>query len=140
MPDARLQRSYTRPVAAKLGIKPGEAVLALNPPADYPRLLGPLPEGVRFLAKAAKEGTSFVHLFAASLAELDRDLPRAREAMTRDGTLWVSWYKKAAKMETDLTEDLVRSRALATDLVDVKICAVSELWSGLKLVIRKHLR
>jgi hypothetical protein len=77
-------------------------------PADYKQLLGPLPEGVRFLAKAAKDGTSFVHLFAASSAGLDRDLPRARAAMTRDGMLWVSWYKKAAKIETDVTEDLVR--------------------------------
>jgi hypothetical protein len=60
--------------------------------------------------------------------------------MTVDGALWVSWYKKSAKIPTDVTEDLIRNRALKTDLVDVKVCAVSDVWSGLKLVVRKHLR
>ena len=60
--------------------------------------------------------------------------------MTADGALWVSWYKKAAKIETDVTENIIRARALKTDLVDVKVCAVTDIWSGLKLVVRKHLR
>ena len=72
----------------------------------------------------------------ASLAELDKQLPKARKAMTIDGSIWVSWYKKAAKIPTDVTEDLIRNRALKTDLVDVKVCAVDAVWSGLKLVIR----
>jgi hypothetical protein len=127
-------------VAAKLGIRPGEAILALNPPADYAKLLAPLPEGVSFMAGAPEKGACFVHLFATSLAELDRGLPAARRALAKDGSLWLSWYKGSAKIPTDVTEDAIRSRALATDLVDVKVCAVSELWSGLKLVIRKHLR
>ena len=60
--------------------------------------------------------------------------------MTQDGALRVSWYKKSAKIPTDVTEDQIRARALKTDLVDVKVCAVSDIWSGLKLVVRKHLR
>lgn len=74
------------------------------------------------------------------LAGLDKQLPLARKAMKPDGMLWVSWYKKAAKIPTDVTEDLIRARALKTDLVDVKVCAVSDVWSGLKLMVRKHLR
>ena len=81
-----------------------------------------------------------MHLFVTSLAELDKQLPLARKAMKQDGMLWVSWYKKAAKIPTDVTEDLIRNRALKTDLVDVKVCAVSDVWSGLKLMVRKHLR
>jgi hypothetical protein len=138
MADARLR--YPRPVAAKLGIRPGETILAINAPDDYPALLGPLPEGVRVAARATKATAPFVHLFVTSLAELDTFLPRARAAMTVDGMIWVSWYKMAARVPTDVSETLVRERALATDLVDVNICAVSDLWSGLKLVIRKHLR
>ena len=76
----------------------------------------------------------------AIAAEFERDWPKARAAMTIDGALWVSWYKKSAKIPTDVTEDVIRHRALKTDLVDVKVCAVSDVWSGLKLVVRKHLR
>jgi hypothetical protein len=81
-----------------------------------------------------------VHLFAITLAELQEQLPRARSAMKNDGALWVSWYKKSAKIPTDVTEDAIRDRALRTDLVDVKVCAVSDEWSGLKLVVRRNLR
>ena len=139
MPEARSRSAHGRPLAAKLGIRRGETILAINAPQDYEALLGALPEGVTFRTEPMRDA-AFVHLFVATLADLDALLPRARAAMTRDGTLWVSWLKKAAKVQTDVTEGLVRERALATDLVDVKICAVSELWSGLKLVIRKHLR
>jgi hypothetical protein len=133
-------RSYTTTLAQKLGLKDGMAILAINPPEHYLEMLAPLPDGVSLTNKPVKGAAPFVHLFASSVAELDRQLPVARAAMASDGALWVSWYKKAAKIPTDLTENLVRERALATDLVDVKICAVSEIWSGLKLVIRKHLR
>ena len=81
-----------------------------------------------------------VHLFVPSILALEKLLPHARRAMTTDGAIWVSWYKKAAKIETDVTEDAIRARALKTDLVDVKVCAVTDIWSGLKLVVRKHLR
>ena len=116
------------PLAKKLGIKDDSRVLAMNAPDDYA------------FANAAKGPVDIVHLFVTSLAELDKQLPKARKAMKTDGALWVSWYKKAAKIPTDVTEDLIRDRALKTDLVDVKVCAVDEKWSGLKLVVRKALR
>ena len=128
------------PLAKKLGIKPGTKVLALNAPRDYRDLLSPLPDGVAIAAKPNKAGADIVHLFVTSVAEYERDLPKARAAMAIDGAIWVSWHKKSAKIPTDVTEDIVRNRALKTDLVDVKVCAVSDVWSGLKLVVRKHLR
>jgi hypothetical protein len=124
-------------LAAKLGIVDGIALYAIAPPKDYAALLE-IP--ARFATRPPKDGADFVHLFVTSLAELDKQLPLARKAMKPDGMLWVSWYKKAAKIPTDVTEDLIRARALKTDLVDVKVCAVSDIWSGLKLVVRKHLR
>jgi hypothetical protein len=128
------------PLVKKLGIKPGMKLLAINAPKDYRALLAPLPDDVAISAKPGKSGSDIVHLFVTSAAEYERDLPKARAAMTIDGAVWVSWYKKSAKIPTDVTEDIVRNRALQTDLVDVKVCAVSDVWSGLKLVVRKHLR
>ena len=81
-----------------------------------------------------------VHLFAESAAAFELALPEARRALKPDGMIWVSWYKQAAKIPTDLSENAIRAHALATDLVDVKVCAVSDIWSGLKLVVRKPLR
>jgi hypothetical protein len=128
------------PLAKKLGIKSGSIVFTIAAPRDYRSWLAPIPENVTFVAKPAKAGCDFVHLFAISLAELKRELPDARAAMKPDGALWVSWTKKAARIPTDVTEDEIRRIALATDLVDVKVCAVTDIWSGLKLVVRKHLR
>jgi hypothetical protein len=128
------------PLAKKLGIKPDARLLAVNAPKNYRALLEPLPEGVKIAAKPSKDGADIVHVFATSLAEFQRELPKARAAMKIDGAIWVSWHKKSAKIPTDVTEDEIRSRALKTDLVDVKVCAVSEEWSGLKLVVRKCLR
>ncbi|MBI3678226.1 MAG: DUF3052 domain-containing protein [Proteobacteria bacterium] len=128
------------PLAKKLGIKDGSKVLVLSAPKDYAKLLAPLPATAAIVGKVPKGGADIVHLFVASLAQLDKQLPAARKAMTIDGAIWVSWIKKAAKIPTDVTEDLIRNRALKTDLVDVKVCAVSDIWSGLKLVVRKALR
>lgn len=128
------------PLAKKLGINPGATVLALYAPAGYHAWLAPMPDKVSFVSKAPKTGCDVVHLFVDSLAVFERALPAARKAMKSNGSLWVSWYKKAARIPTDVTEDEVRKRALATDLVDIKVCAVSDVWSGLKLVVRKHLR
>ena len=124
-------------LADKLGIKDGMALYAIAAPKDYRALLG---IDAAFAVKPPKGGADFVHLFVTSAAELDKQLPLARKAMKPDGMLWVSWYKKAAKIPTDVTEDTIRTRALKTDLVDVKVCAVSDVWSGLKLMVRKHLR
>jgi hypothetical protein len=128
------------PLAKKLGIKPGDHIVTFNAPKDYRALLAPLPDGVSFVTKIPKEGAKIVHLFVTTLAELDGNLPKARKALAIDGALWVSWYKQAAKIPTDVTEDRIRERILKTDLVDVKVAAVSEIWSGLKCVVRKHLR
>ncbi len=128
------------PLVKKLGIKPGHAVYLMGAPKEYRSWLAPLPDSVTFAAKAPRDGADIVHLFVKSLAEYDSDLPKARKAMKSDGALWVSWYKKAAKIETDVTEHAIRDIALKTDLVDVKVCAVTDIWSGLKLVIRKALR
>jgi hypothetical protein len=119
------------PLAKKLGIKSGSIVFTIAAPREHRSWLAPIPENVSFVTKPSKAGCDLVHLFATSLAELKRDLPKARAAMKPDG---------AAKMPTDVTEDEVRRLALSTDLVDVKVCAVTDIWSGLKLVVRKHLR
>ncbi|HEY2071024.1 MAG TPA: hypothetical protein VGG48_15820 [Rhizomicrobium sp.] len=126
------------PLPKKLGIQPGDAVLAINAPKDYAKILGPLPGGA--MISARKTGVPIVHLFVTSEAELARDLPKARKAMDINGAVWVSWYKKSAKIPTDVTEDTIRTYAFKGDLVDVKVCAVDEVWSALKLVVRKHLR
>jgi hypothetical protein len=128
------------PLAKKLGIKPQSTVLTIAALREYRDWLAPLPKDVTFVVKPPTAGCDVVHLFVTSLAELKRDLPKARKAMKADGAIWVSWYKKAAKIPTDVTEDEVRQLALACDLVDVKVCAVTDIWSGLKLVVRKHLR
>lgn len=128
------------PLTKKLGLKPGTVVYVIGAPEDYAELLGPLPEGARLATKPPKGGANLVHLFAKDQAGFKAALPKARQGITPDGAIWASWYKKAAKIPTDLTEDIIRATALETDLVDVKVCAVSEIWSGLKLVVRKHLR
>ena len=127
------------PLAQKLGIKPGHTVLTIGAPKQYRDWLGDLPD-VHFTSKPPKPGADIVHLFVTSLAEFETQLPGARAAMTQEGALWASWYKKSARIPTNVTEDAIRERALKTDLVDIKVCAVSDLWSGLKLVVRKHLR
>jgi hypothetical protein len=126
------------PLAKKLGIKAGAKIRTIAAPAGYRDWLSPLPPDVSFAASAKL--CDLVHLFAASLKDLDRELPKARAGIRPDGAIWVSWHKRSSKIPTDVTEDEVRARALKTDLVDVKVCAVTDTWSGLKLVVRKHLR
>jgi hypothetical protein len=123
------------PLVKKLGIKPGAVMHAINAPPHYANLLHDLPAGVKTL-KRLRPGTDFVHLFATKEAQLAAALPTAKAALKTDGMLWVSWPKKAAKQDTDLTEDRVRALALKIGLVDVKVCAVDDTWSGLKLVYR----
>ena len=124
-----------KPLAEKLGIKPGMEVAALGAPENYRALLGPFPQGVTF-TRAPKRGALFIHLFVKSRAELGEQLAMYRKTMAQEGSLWVSWPKRTSKVSTDLTEGAVRDLALPMGLVDVKVCAVDEVWSGLKLVIR----
>ncbi|HEX3070653.1 MAG TPA: DUF3052 domain-containing protein [Thermoanaerobaculia bacterium] len=127
------------PLAAKLGIKAGFAVLVVNEPASYRELLAPLPADVTFVKKLTNS-VDLIHLFTKSAAELDAKLRAWRTAVKPDATVWISWPKKASKVATDITEDVIREVALPMGFVDVKVCAVDETWSGLKLVIRKELR
>ena len=127
------------PLAKKLGIKEAASILPINAPDDYVRLLRPLPENVLLLDAAASD-VDLVHLFTNSRDELFSELARLRRVIKQDGAIWVSWYKKAAKLPTEITEDTVREAAFPLGLVDVKVCAVDEKWSGLKLVIRKENR
>lgn len=123
------------PLAKKLGIKPGARLWARNAPVGYKKLLAPIPEGVVFVAKSGKD-LDLIHLFTRSRRELAAALPGMLKSIKRDGTIWISWPKKAAKIDTDVTEHVVRELALPIGLVDVKVCAVDETWTGLKLVIR----
>jgi hypothetical protein len=127
------------PLAAKLGIKAGSSVFAVNAPANYESLLAPMPADVGFERKLSPS-VDLIHLFTKSAAEMDAKLRVWRPAMKPDGTIWISWPKKASKVPTDITEDVIREIALPLGLVDVKVCAVDETWSGLKLVVRKELR
>jgi len=127
------------PLAKKLGINAGSNVFAVAAPPDYASLLAPLPEGVKFVNKLTNS-VDIVHLFTKSASELDAKLRRWRDAIRSDTTIWISWPKKASKVPTDITEDVIREIALPMGFVDVKVCAVDETWSGLKLVIRKELR
>lgn len=127
------------PLAAKLGLKPGMIVLAAGAPAGYRKLLAPLPPNLTFVDRLASE-VDIVHVFSTSRDALERQLVRVRKAMRADAVVWASWPKKASGVATDLTEDVIRRVALPLGLVDVKVCAVDDVWSALKLVIRKELR
>lgn len=111
----------------------------MNEPSNYRDLLAPVPEGVTFATRLTPT-VDLVHLFTSRRVELQRALRSARKAMRQDATFWVSWPKKASKQPTDITEDVVREVALPLGFVDVKVCAVDQVWSGLKLVIRKENR
>ena len=127
------------PLAAKLGIKTGTALLAVGAPADYRDLLAPVPDGVAFASRLTAR-IDLIHVFSTSRRKLGAFLGRARRYMRDDAAIWVSWPKKAAAVPTDLTEDVVRELALPLGLVDIKVCAVDATWSALKLVVRRDRR
>jgi hypothetical protein len=126
-------------LAKKLGINESSKVFADGAPADYASLLAPLPEGVTFV-KRLTTSVAVIHLFTKSASQLEMKLRSWRGAIRTDATIWISWPKKASKVPTNITEDVIREIALPIGYVDVKVCAVDETWSGLKLVIRKELR
>ena len=130
---------YSRtPLPQKLGIKPGTTVVVINEPPQYRKLLGKL-DRVTFSNRIAAD-SGFVHFFSTNRNELEKKLPILREKIADNGTIWVSWPKKSANVPTDITEDVVREIALPLGLVDIKVCAVDETWSGLKLIIRREKR
>lgn len=123
-----------KPIVQKLGIKPGFCIFADGLAAPYRDVVGELPDGV-IIAKIAKPPLDMVHLLAAEAKGLAAKLRSYRKAIAPDGMIWASWPKKASGVATDVTEALVRETALAGGLVDIKICVVDDVWSGLKLVI-----
>jgi hypothetical protein len=127
------------PLAQKLGIKPGARVFAASAPVDYRTLVAPLPGGAK-LARQLDRTIDVVHVFATRKSALLKFLRRATKKMRANAAIWVSWPKKAANVSTDISEDTIRAVALPLGLVDIKVCAVDEVWSGLKLVVRKELR
>jgi hypothetical protein len=128
------------PLYKKLGFtKPPLRVLTINVPREYKSWLGELPKGVA-LASNVRSPVQAVHVFATESAFLNAVLSTLRNELAQDGFVWVSWPKKSSKVPTDITEDTIREIALPLGFVDVKVCAVSEVWSGLKLVIRKSAR
>ena len=127
------------PLAKKLGIKAGFVVAVVNGPANYRELIDPVPDDVR-IVEQAESATDLVHLFTNSRDELFGKLAELVRQIKQDGSIWVSWYKKAARLPTEITEDTIREAAFPLGLVDVKVCAVDDRWSGLKLVIRKENR
>ena len=127
------------PLPQKLGIKPGHRVTTIEAPKGYRQLLAPLPEGVSFTKELGADAP-FVHFFVKERAVLEKELKRLRRLLADTGVLWVSWPKKSSGVKTDITEDVIREVCLPLGFVDVKVCAVDETWSGLKLMIRRENR
>ena len=125
------------PLPQKLGLKPDAAARVVGWDGDYAQLLGAVPAGVSF---GDTSDLDFVHVFVTRRNELEVQLTRLRGEIKPNGMIWVSWPKKSSKMETDITEDTIREVALRMGLVDTKVAALTEIWSGLRLVIRKENR
>lgn len=119
------------PLAKKLGIKAGFKIKLVNEPAHYCNLLTDLPD----IVAGSRGKKDFIHFFSTSLAEVNKVLPKLKNEIVPGGMIWVSWPKKASGIVTDVTEDRIRDIGLSCGLVDIKVCAVDEIWSGLKFVI-----
>jgi hypothetical protein len=127
------------PLPQKLGIKEGMIVVAIDAPENYRKLLGQIPSGVNFATRPVGN-SKFIHLFVTRRSELATQLSILRQKIAEDAAVWVSWPKKSSGVATDVTEDVIRAVALPLGFVDIKVCAVDEIWSGLKLMIRKENR
>jgi hypothetical protein len=127
------------PLAKKLGIAPGRTVALLGAPSDLDAELAPLPDDVT-IRRRAQGRADVVMSFHTERADLERRVPALLDVLDVDGGLWIAWPKKASKVPTDITEDTVREVFLPLGLVDNKVCAVTEVWSGLRVVWRKELR
>jgi hypothetical protein len=127
------------PLPTKLGIKPGALVALVDAPEGFMDTLGELPPGVT-VRRQARGPTDVIVAFFLRRAEFERRLPALTAALQPDGGLWVAWPKKASGVATDMTENVIRDVALPTGLVDNKVCAVDDTWSGLRLVIRRERR
>lgn len=134
--DALKPAGYSgTPLAKKLGIKPGFDIAVINAPEYYFDLFADLPADLK-VTDEISGNHDIIHLFVNDKASYLDALPGLKDQIKQNGMIWISWPKKASKIITDITEDLIRNEALKNGLVDVKVCAVDETWSGLKLVIR----
>jgi hypothetical protein len=127
------------PLAKKLGIEEGSRLFLSGAPKNYLELVAPFPEGARVVPRIDAK-TDIVHIFSTEKAHLTDELRASLAKLRQDGTIWVSWPKKSSKAPTDITENTIREVALPMGLVDIKVCAVDDVWSGLKLVVRKENR
>ena len=127
------------PLAKNLGFKERSLVLLIDAPKDYAQLVAPMPTGVQLTSKPSRN-VDIAHVFVSRRSNLSKHLSQLRKTLDVQASIWVSWPKKAAKVPTDITEDTIREVALPLGFVDIKVCAVNDVWSGLKLVIRKELR
>lgn len=127
------------PLPQKLGIKPGMIVVAIDAPENYRKLLGQIPSGVNFATRPVGN-TKFIHLFVKERRTLQSQLQTLRRKIAEDAAVWVSWPKKSSGVPSDVTEDVIRAVGLPIGFVDIKVCAVDDIWSGLKLMIRKENR
>ena len=123
-----------KPISQKLGLKLGFRIFVDGAPADYRELVGEWPDGAKLVARA-KAPLDMVHLFATQAKGLATKLSRYRDAIAPGGMIWVSWPKQASRVQTDLSDVVMRDIALPLGLVDIKVCAIDETWSGLKFVI-----
>ena len=124
------------PLQKKLGIKPGFCILVKNEPKEFWDWISPLPEGITISKRTKKASLDFAHLFVTSKKEFEKEFIRLRDLLKKDGMLWISWPKKSSKVITDLDGNIVREFGLSNGLVDTKVCAVDEVWSGLKFMYR----
>ncbi len=127
------------PLAGKLGLRESQRVLTIGAPREYAQWLAPLPPAVRFVRRAGRD-VDLAHVFATEREVLAAQLVKLRASLRPETPVWVSWPKKSAGVPTTITEDVIRDLALPLGFVDVKVCAVTGVWSGLKLVVRKELR
>ncbi len=133
-----MPESTKTPLAEKLGYEAGTVAKVLNAPKHYQKLLAPLPEGVLF-EEDRKKAVDLLHVFIMKVPELEQ-FSLWKKQMNRDGMIWISWPKKGGTVRSDISESMIRDAALENGLVDVKVCAVDDTWSGLKIVYRSSVR
>ena len=125
------------PLIKKLGFKPGQRICFLHSPDNFPKTLGPLPAGIQLIQQLPKtRSLDFIHYFTKERKKLEKTFPQLKAALNWDGILWISWPKGSSKVATDINENIVREIGLGEGLVDVKVVAIDQIWSGLKFVHR----
>lgn len=128
------------PLVKKLGIKENFSIKLYNTPHNYFDLLSTLPDNIEIVENTESDKVDFVHYFGSEKMKFLQDLLLLRDQIKQNGMIWISWDKTRSRLPDAINENIIRQRALSLDLVDIKVCAVDQTWSGLKLVIRKEKR